>query len=132
MTKKEAAAADLFLRQLAGTYGRVLHKTHIVSYAQSCGIDAGQAMRYAALYISDGMLSNHINDVPGLHCYTVTAKGMSFIMYKGGYTELMKYERYGKTNIRFTWLRHWVWFYTAMLSLLVNFYFILKYLLRWL
>lgn len=60
--------------------------------------------------------------------YTITPTGVKFIVHEGGYTRKRRYKNYEQTNIRFTWIRHWVWFYTALCSLALNLILIVLYL----
>jgi len=131
MTKKEAEKADTFLKTLVPSFNRVMYKSHLEDKAKSCGLDNEECSFFAALFISDGYLEHNLNDVPGSHLYKLTDQGFSFVKYKGGYLDQIRNESYDKANTKFTFIRHWVWFWTALVSLILNAYLILKYLLNW-
>lgn len=132
MNKSTAKQYDALLQGIMGLPNKAWHISHINQVAKSAGFTTQIALDTA---ISTFLTDSHIAIVEhsgapthNFNIYHLTGKGLKFITFEGGYTTQRRFEAYHRTNIRFTFVRHWVWFYTAVVSLLANIYFILKYL----
>jgi hypothetical protein len=136
MNKSTATGYDALLGELCKQPRGSWHISMILRAGAGLGYDATFVSGAVSTFTRDGFLkiiepfdedfNNHFE------LYGVTNAAVAFILHEGGYRRKRRFEAYGRTNVKFTVLRHWVWFYTAIVSLLVNGYFILKYLLEWL
>lgn len=135
MNKSTAKQYDALLQGIIALPNKAWHISHISQVAQNAGFAKQTALDTAiGLFLTDGHIA--IVEHPGapshsFGIYHVTGKGSKFINFEGGYVRQRQYDAYHRTNIRFTILRHWIWFYTACASLLANLYFILKYLCQY-
>lgn len=80
-----------------------------------------------ALLLKDGFIDfiRHPNaPTHNFGVYNLTLSGHRFIKFDGGYTRQRQFESWQRTNVRFTWIRHWVWFFTSVISVGLNIYFI--------
>lgn len=134
MDKNSAKLYDALLTVICKNPDASLHISRIAKEAQAIGFNNYMEVKNAiATFLEDGFIDfiRHPN-IPehDFGIYTATNKGIKFINHEGGYAKRRRYDNYNKTNIKFTWIRHWVWFYTAIASLILNLYFIARYLLK--
>lgn len=130
-----AKKADDLLKSLPNNNKQAFSATQIEALAIEKNISINDVAFLISIFIEDKVFEKVIHpNVPNhdFGFYLMSHKGLSFIHLRGGYTEQQKVENYTKTNVKFTWIRHWLWFYTSIISLLANTYFILKYLAKWL
>lgn len=136
MDKVTAILYDKLLREIAKKANNGWHTSHISIQAQELGFHSENQVNSAInLFQEDGLIDFIKHPSVPQHnfgIYGITGKGLKFINYEGGYTEKRRYEKYDKVNKRFTWIRHWVWFYTAVISLICNAFFILNHIYKWL
>lgn len=95
------------------------------------GGDATLWQNFTQTAFADGFIKSFSNlrvPTPDCDVYCITPQGVNFILHQGGYARKRRFQNYADTNIRFTWMRHWIWFYSAILSILGNIYFIATYL----
>lgn len=82
-----------------------------------------------AIFKADKLIKEY-NTVDGYGYFNISDYGVKFIKVEGGYTKNRRFTNYAHTNIKFTWMRHWVWFITTLISFICNLYFIYTYLLK--
>lgn len=133
MKRNTAKEYDRLLQKLIYSQSQIVHNSQLVKMATACGFTENLNLAIGTFLI-DGLLeavepfeedtANHFQ------LYKITHKAVVFTLHEGGYSKKRRREKYEYTNLRFAWLRHWVWFYTAMASLIVNIYFIATYLLK--
>ena len=131
MDKTTAKLYDSLLRKISKLPNNAWHITNVYKSAQSVGFTSDIQIETAiTLFQEDGLIDfikhpnapNHNFDI-----YNVTGKGVKFITFEGGYTDKRLYENYDKVNKRFTVLRHWVWFYSFLISFVANISFIVAF-----
>lgn len=131
MDKNTAKLYDALLTELSSLKSSAFGKKDIDHIALKLGFKTYENISTVIIILlEDGLIDfiRHPNAPQhNFDIYTLTGKGTKFIKFEGGYLDKRRYEMFSKTNTKFTWLRHWVWFYTALLSLLLNIYFIYKY-----
>ena len=133
MNKQTAKQYDNLLREIAKKPRSSWHISHIKSKAVTFSINPEEVQNAIATFVNDDFLKIiEVHEGVGDHfqIYSITPRGISFIMHEGGYLKKRRFENYEFTNKRFTWIRHWVWFFGFVLSFLANIYFIVTYLLK--
>jgi hypothetical protein len=131
MDKITAKQYDSLLREIAKLSNKAWDISLFSKSAQSVGFSDDMQIETAiTLFEEDGFIDfikhpNAPNHNFGI--YNMTGKGLKFITFEGGYTEKRLYENYEKVNKQFTVLRHWVWFYSFLVSLIVNISFIVSF-----
>lgn len=125
MDKKCARNYDMLLRQLAARPHVAFNIEMLWPTAQGCGMARNELLAAVATFKADELLKNirHPN-VPDVDfgIFHISNKGIKFITTQGGYTKLRRYERYEADNARFTWIRHWAWFFAFVISFFLNLY----------
>ena len=134
MDKTTALRYDVLLTEVCKLPKNSWHISHIYKTSFSLGFTKEETDTAVSSFINDGFLvvlepfeKNYNNH---FQLYSVSPKAIAFIHHEGGYTNRRRFKNYEKTNIKFTWIRHWVWFYTAVGSLLLNLVLTVLYLLK--
>lgn len=133
MNKNLARKADSLLKIISKYKNQAWSISRIEEESITLSISIDDANIFISMFMEDDIFEKFKHPSNPEHdygLYMLSHKGYKFIHVDGGYTEKQKNDSYNKTNVKFTWIRHWVWFYTSIISLLANVYFILKYLAK--
>ncbi|WP_124019482.1 hypothetical protein [Flavobacterium laiguense] len=131
MDKPTAKLYDSLLKEIAKTPNSPWHVSQIFKNAELVGFTTAIQIETAiTLFQEDGLIDFIKHPKSPEHnfgIYSITGKGVKFITFEGGYTEKRLYENYDKVNKRFTVVRHWVWFYSFLISFIANISFIVAF-----
>lgn len=125
MNQKDAAVADNILRFFAQTHEQPITVKFIMNQFH---ISVNDSNAYIKLFLADKLIEPIRH--PGapntdFGVYFLSDAGVRFILFAGGYCKKRRLELYANQNIKFTWIRHWAWFFAFIISFCLNVYFLL-------
>lgn len=129
MEKQTAIKYDALLRVFADGKGQDYKPDNLKSMVTKVAFSDNEINTAIAVLRNDKLIkpTYHL-EAPGFEMgrFSITEKGIKFLEIQGGYTKNRWSDFYKKNNVRFTFIRHWVWFIFLILSLLFNVYLLLK------
>lgn len=130
MKKKLAAQHDQFLTFLTGfsLLKENMIYDDLIQSGNEMGISETDTAIILDILVSDGCLRKRVKDYKGgkIIDYSCNPEMTKFIYDDGGYKKKRTFRNYEEGNIKFTYLRNWVWLLGFFLSLLLNIFLLIR------
>lgn len=118
MDKKTARLYDAFLERIFQN-GKYLNSKIIYKTGHEMGITTSQITKAINTFEGDELIIGEAHP-EGFTVFTVHPKAHNFLNQHNGYTRKRVIDMFLFDTIRFIWIRHWLWFFVAIISVLFN------------
>lgn len=129
MKKSTAKNLDSLLGIILKSNGEAFRAETLKIASKHLNITDEDLLTAIATFRTDGFVTPIFHpELPNydMGVFDISEKGIKFLKIQGGYTKNRRRDYYKESNVRFTFIRHWVWFLFLILSLLLNAYLLLK------
>lgn len=131
MNKQLAAQHDQFLAFLSTAFliQEQIEQEEMWKYGETRGIRPEETNIILDILVSDNVLNQKAfkSKSGTTYSYSYNPKMSKLIYEDGGYKRRRILKKYEEGNIKFAYLRHWIWFVLFVISLLFNMFLIANY-----